>query len=57
MVTTSVAKPTTKCTESENESQEETGSAGTTQENDNREENNPSFELADNTKVKELMID
>ena len=58
MATTSVAKPTTKCTESENDSDVETGSAaGTSQANVKKDEDHPSSELADTNEIKESVID
>ena len=58
MATTSVAKPTTKCTESENDSDVETRSAaGTSHANVKKDEDDPSSELADNNKIKESVID
>ena len=58
MATTSVAKPTTKCTESENDSDVETGSAaGTSHANVKKEEDHPSSELADTVKAKESVFD
>ena len=44
-------------TESEKETEEETGSAGMAKANSNKEENKSSFELADNNKFKEFIID
>ena len=44
-------------TESKKESEEETGSAGMAKANSNKEENKSSFELADNNKLKEFIID
>ena len=45
------------CTESEKESKEETSSVGMAKDNGNKEENNPSFELADNNEFKESIVD
>ena len=57
MATAWVAKLMPECTESEKESEEETGSAVTAKANRNLEENNPSFELADNNKVNESIVE
>ena len=58
MANTVVAKPTTKCTESENYSDVETGSAaGTSHANVKKDEDHPSSELADTNKIKESVID
>ena len=57
MATTSAAKYMSNCTESEKESKEETSSVGMAKDNGNKEENNPSFELADNNEFKESIVD